>query len=149
MWLNQNFLLAKELDFKTAFTLSFMSLRNCEEMTMDVDGTGEIKIQTIDMDLAGDLVQSISSFLNVSDLEVSASSSKYLDGLPLLLNFVVFTWQTEADFPEEVAQLEMLLRAVDEYQESNERLGADIADQSGVLKTLLIRAEDARMIGDT
>lgn len=42
----------------------------------------------------------------------------------------------------------MLLRGIEEYQESNERLGADISDQSGVIKTLLIRAEDARLIGD-
>jgi hypothetical protein len=42
----------------------------------------------------------------------------------------------------------MLVKAVEEYQESNERLGADISDQSGIIKTLLIRAEDARLIGD-
>lgn len=72
MWVNQNFLLSKELDFKTAFTICFISLRNSEEMSMEVDGTGEIIIRTPDMDLAGDLVQSVSAFLNVSDLEVKS-----------------------------------------------------------------------------
>jgi len=56
--------------------------------------------------------------------------------------------QTECEFPDEISQLEMLIRAVEEYQESMERLGADISDQSGVIKTLLIRAEDARLICD-
>ena len=56
--------------------------------------------------------------------------------------------QAEADFPDEVAQLDMLIRAIDDYQEANDRLGGDIADQSGVIKSLLIRAEDARLIGN-
>jgi hypothetical protein len=42
----------------------------------------------------------------------------------------------------------MLIRSVEEYQESMERLGADMSDQSGIIKTLLIRAEDARLICD-
>lgn len=56
--------------------------------------------------------------------------------------------QTEAEYPEEISQLETLVKAVEEYQESNEKLGADISDESGIIKTLLIRAEDARLIGD-
>ncbi|CAG7724141.1 unnamed protein product [Allacma fusca] len=125
MWLNQNFLLANEIECKGAFELAFISLRNSQELYFAVESNGTTTVKTHDMDLAGDIVQSLCHFLNTADLEA------------------------EADFPEEIAQLDMLIRAVDDYQESNDRLGADIADQSGVIKSLLIRAEDARLIGMT
>ncbi|OXA51473.1 Bardet-Biedl syndrome 2 protein [Folsomia candida] len=107
MWINQNFLLAEEIDFKTGFSVSFISLRNHQELSFEVETSGTTIIRTNDMDLAGDI--------------------------------------TEAEYPDEITHL---VRAVEEYQESNDRLGADISDQSGVIKTLLIRAEDARLIGD-
>ena len=61
---------------------------------------------------------------------------------------IVSSEQTEANYPDEISQLETLIKAVEEYQESNDQLAADISDQSGVVKTFLIRAEDARLIGD-
>jgi hypothetical protein len=86
MWLNQNFLLAKELDFKTAFTASFISLRNSQETSIEAGSNGGLRITTPDMDLAGDLVQSICHFLNVSDLEVRNTN---YDEVPRVQSFRV------------------------------------------------------------
>lgn len=70
MWLNQNFLLADEVDFKTAFSISFISLRNNQDLHLETEINGTTTVRTIDMDLAGDIVQSLSQFLHVEDLEV-------------------------------------------------------------------------------
>jgi len=70
MWLNQNFLLSEEVDYKTGFSLGFVSLRNHQELLIQVENSGEMTIRTYDVDLAGDIVQSICQFLHIEDLEV-------------------------------------------------------------------------------
>lgn len=70
MWLNQNFLLADEVEHKTAFSSCFTSLRNNRQLLVNVGSNGNIVVKTTDMDLAGDVVQSICQFLNISDLDV-------------------------------------------------------------------------------
>lgn len=72
MWLNQNFLLAEEIEYRTGFTISFVSLRNNQDLMLIIGSNGNIIVKTADMDLAGDVVQSICQFLNISDLEVNA-----------------------------------------------------------------------------
>lgn len=70
MWLNQNFLLAEELEHKLAFNIAFVSLRNNRDLILNVSSNGNIVVRTTDMDLAGDVVQSICQFLSISDLDV-------------------------------------------------------------------------------
>ena len=152
MWLNQNFLLANEVQLQGAFKLEFICLRSHQDLVIDVASNGTTTIKTVDMDLAGDVVQSLCNFLNISDMEVEYYTTKNIYcfaqyASALKCKTTIFL-QAEADFPEDIAQLDMLIRSVDEYQESNDRLGADIADQSGVVKSMLIRAEDARLIGN-
>lgn len=57
-------------------------------------------------------------------------------------------WQVEADFPSEVDQLSAVLQRVEEYHATRQRLSAEMADHSGVIRTLVVRAEDARLMGD-
>ena len=54
----------------------------------------------------------------------------------------------EADFPKEFEELETFLERVDEYQATRRRLTAEMADHSGVIRTLVVRAEDARLMSD-
>lgn len=56
--------------------------------------------------------------------------------------------QVEADFPSEVDQLSAVLQRVEEYHATRQRLSAEMADHSGVIRTLVVRAEDARLMGD-
>lgn len=76
------------------------------------------------MDVAADIVQTLCLFLNVEDLQVTA------------------------DFPDEMNKLRKILEKVDEYHAAGQKLTAEMADHSNVIKNLVIRAEDARLLGD-
>eukprot|EP00731_Ephydatia_muelleri_P025424 Em0017g507a len=83
-----------------------------------------VTLQTDDMDLAGDIIQSMASFLHIEDL------------------------QSSADFPKQMEDLRGILAKVGGYQSARQRLSAEMADNSGIIKNLIIRAEDARMMND-
>ena len=53
-----------------------------------------------------------------------------------------------ADFPTEAQKIETLLRKADELQAVRDRLSTDMADNAGIIRTLVIRAEDARILKD-
>ena len=92
MWLNQNFLLTEELEAKNSLELDFLILRNNGLLSLVMDGSGSITIKTDDMDLAGDIVQSLGTYLGMEDLA------------------------TTAHFPAEISSLERLLSGAEELQ---------------------------------
>lgn len=51
-----------------------------------------------------------------------------------------------ADFPRHLEDLRSVLRQVDELQKVRQQLTAEMADNSGVIGNLVVRAEDARMM---
>ena len=53
-----------------------------------------------------------------------------------------------ADFPKHMEELHSVLSQVDEYHKVRQRLTAEMADNSGVIRNLVVRAEDARMMTD-
>ena len=55
---------------------------------------------------------------------------------------------TTCDFPNEINKLEGLLSKAEELQSVRQRLSAEMADHSGMIKTLVIRAEDSRLMMD-
>ncbi|XP_048172291.1 Bardet-Biedl syndrome 2 protein isoform X2 [Corvus hawaiiensis] len=83
-----------------------------------------ISINTDDIDLAGDIIQSMASFLAIEDLQV------------------------EADFPAYFEELRKVLVKVDEHHAVNQRLTADMAEHSNLIRSMLVQAEDARLLGD-
>ncbi|OXB74090.1 UNVERIFIED_CONTAM: hypothetical protein H355_003153 [Colinus virginianus] len=125
MWLNQNFLLPEDAEFQSApFQVCFTSLRNAGQLLIKIKPGGEISISTDDIDLAGDIIQSMASFLAIEDLQV------------------------EADFPAYFEELRKVLVKVDEHHSVNQRLTADMADHSNLIRITLVQAEDARLLGD-
>ena len=92
MWLNQNFLLTEELEGKNSLELNFLILRNNGLLSLVMDGSGSITVKTDDMDLAGDIVQSLGIYLGMEDLA------------------------TTAHFPAEISSLEKLLSGAEELQ---------------------------------
>lgn len=62
------------------------------------------------MDLAGDLVQSLGSYLGIEDLATTCS------------------------FPRQQERVEELLTTAEDLQATRQRLGADMADHSGVIR---------------
>ncbi|KAM9607566.1 BBSome complex member BBS2 isoform 1-T1 [Trichechus inunguis] len=125
IWLNQNFLLPEDTNIQNApFQVCFTSLRNGGQLYIKIKPSGEITVNTDDIDLAGDIIQSMASFFAIEDLQV------------------------EADFPAYFEELRKVLIKVDEYHSVHQKLSADMADNSNLIRSLLVRAEDARLMRD-
>ncbi|XP_019361333.1 PREDICTED: Bardet-Biedl syndrome 2 protein isoform X2 [Gavialis gangeticus] len=125
MWLNQSFLLPEDAEFQSApFQVCFTFLRDAGQLCIKMKPCGEISVSTDDIDLAGDVIQSMASFLAIEDLQV------------------------EADFPAYFEQLRKVLIKVDEHHTVHQKLTADMADHSNLIRSMLVRAEDARLMGD-
>lgn len=75
IWINQNFLLEDDIELETEDTkelhISFTCLRDKSRLDMDFGADGQVKICTPDIRLAGDLIQSLAIYLNLTDLQVS------------------------------------------------------------------------------
>uniref|UniRef100_A0A673M4Y7 Bardet-Biedl syndrome 2 protein homolog n=1 Tax=Sinocyclocheilus rhinocerous TaxID=307959 RepID=A0A673M4Y7_9TELE len=121
MWLNQNFLLPEGIDSPD---ITFTALRGGGLLKINMQPSGEITLRTDDIDLAGDLVQSLASFLAIEDL------------------------QAEADFPIYFKELRATLTEVDEFHSVHQKLTAAMADHSNYIRNMLVQAEDARLMGD-
>ena len=126
MWLNSNFLLVEEFEITDKLNVSFISLRDGRALMIEMNGqTNEVKIRTDNMELAGDIIQSlIAEYLNIEDLP------------------------SNAEFPQEIEQLKKLIARVEELQNVRQTLAAEIADNSTTIRALVVRAEDARLIGE-
>uniref|UniRef100_UPI00398EC15B BBSome complex member BBS2 isoform X2 n=1 Tax=Pristiophorus japonicus TaxID=55135 RepID=UPI00398EC15B len=125
MWMNQNFLVPEDIEcLSMPLEVCFMSLRNGGQLSIKMNTNGEITIRTEDIDLAGEIIQSLASFLAIEDLQV------------------------EADFPAYFAELRQILVQVDGYHSVHQKLTAEMADHSNLVRSLLVRAEDARLMGD-
>ena len=86
--------------------------------------TDKLIIQTQDMDLAAELVQSLLKFLDIREMNAIA------------------------DFPGQIQDLQDVLTNVNEIQGSRIQLSADLAERSTLAKSLLLRAEDARLLDE-
>eukprot|EP00607_Mallomonas_marina_P009864 CAMPEP_0182420674 /NCGR_PEP_ID=MMETSP1167-20130531/5644_1 /TAXON_ID=2988 /ORGANISM="Mallomonas Sp, Strain CCMP3275" /LENGTH=760 /DNA_ID=CAMNT_0024596939 /DNA_START=242 /DNA_END=2524 /DNA_ORIENTATION=+ len=87
-------------------------------------GRLNVQIRCDSMDVAGDLIQDIARFMNITELE------------------------STANFPNEAAQFELILSKVEDFNAARVRLTADMAEDSQRVKALVVRAEDARLMGD-
>ena len=124
LWLNNRFLLPEELHpSSTYLQVSFVSLRDCEPLNIEMHN-GQITIHSDNMDLVGDIIQCMAADFKIEDLQVTA------------------------DFPDEMTKLRDILGKVDEYHASRQKLTAEMADHSNLIRSLIIRAEDARLMGD-
>ncbi|XP_067905808.1 Bardet-Biedl syndrome 2 protein homolog isoform X2 [Heterodontus francisci] len=125
MWMNQNFLVPEDIECPSVpLDVCFTSLRDGGQLCIKMNMNGEVTIRTEDIDLAGELIQSMASFLAIEDLQV------------------------EADFPAYFEELRQILVQVDDYHSVHQKLTAEMADHSNLVRSLLVRAEDARLMGD-
>lgn len=124
LWLNQSFLINYEITgSKYKLDLAFLSLRGDNTLVLRMHG-GTLTIRSDSMTLCGDIIQSICSYMNITELD------------------------TTSEFPKEMQRFEETLERVKEYNSIRLQLSTEIADQSNLIKNLVISAEDARMIGD-
>lgn len=106
------------------FEATFLSLRDGKPLVIETKNNGEILVRVDDMEVAGDIVQDICATLLIEDME------------------------SVAHFPEEMKKFEESLTNVSEYNVTRSRLTAEMADNSNLIKTLVIKAEDARLLGE-
>lgn len=128
MFVNQNFLLPadidpqpSELDTFDFLKLSLVCLRDSSPLIITFYNDSNILIQTDNIELAGNLVQAIAQFMNVSNLDAAAS------------------------FPATVVTIRELFDKLQGLQESASVLRTDTAQKINLAKMLIIRAEDARI----
>ncbi len=87
-------------------------------------GDGTVTLNCDNMDVCGDIIQALVEYLNLEDLP------------------------SVCDFPEDFAKMEQLLASADELQNVRQRLSAEMADHSGMIRSLIVRAEDSRLMLD-
>merc|ERR1712110_345580 len=56
--------------------------------------------------------------------------------------------ESQANFPEEMEKFKSVLMKVDEYNAVRLKLTAEMADSSNLVKALIVKAEDYRMLSD-
>ncbi|XP_022128465.2 Bardet-Biedl syndrome 2 protein isoform X1 [Pieris rapae] len=123
IWINQNFLLEQEIEIGNEeakdINLNFMSLRDQSNLHMTFNVDGQVKLSTNDMRLAGDLIQSLATFLNLSNL------------------------QSCAHFPVAEEKLWAEMFNATEHGETRSRLAAESAEKAQMITALLPAAIDA------
>jgi Bardet-Biedl syndrome 2 protein len=132
-WLQRSFIAIEEqmqnprgADPKLVLDVSFISLRTgeplCISMTSEQGGT--VTIRTDDIEVAGEMVQDLCAFLQVNEME------------------------STANFPEEMEKFQSVIKKVDEYNAVRLKLTAEMADSANLVKALIVKAEDYRMLSD-
>ncbi|CAM9748712.1 unnamed protein product, partial [Laminaria digitata] len=87
-------------------------------------GSVEVRLRCNSMDLVGEVVQDLGRFLKITELESTAY------------------------FPGEMEGLKRVMEGVIDYNSLRQQLTADMADSSQRVKAYVVRAEDARLLGD-
>ncbi|KAL1508789.1 hypothetical protein AB1Y20_004884 [Prymnesium parvum] len=105
---------------------AFVSLRDGRPLLIQAtsEGEGTLHVKTEDMELAGEVLQDVCAALQLTEVE------------------------SVADFPQEMAQFKSILQKVDEFNSTRLKLTAEMADSSHQAKTLVVKAEDARILND-
>lgn len=108
-----------------ALEASFVSLRDGKPLCFAMKPDGNLTVWCNDIDVVSEVVQDLTSYLGVTELE------------------------SLADFPYEMEHFRSVLLKVDEYNAIRLRLTAEMADSTNLVKMLVIRAEDARILADS
>ncbi|KAA3672700.1 Bardet-Biedl syndrome 2 protein [Paragonimus westermani] len=82
-----------------------------------------VSIQTEEIELASEMVQSIAKFFNVPHLA------------------------STCEFPREFDKFEQLVHLTEAHQVTRQQMTADVAEKIDLIGTLLVRAEDQRLMG--
>ncbi|XP_033217005.1 Bardet-Biedl syndrome 2 protein homolog isoform X2 [Belonocnema kinseyi] len=130
LWLNQCLAISEELEIamkgKNAgrLDLCLRGLRDNKIHFLCVNASGKLTLLTKDPTFAGDIVQSLASYLGILELS------------------------SEANFPSEEKRMVDTLERVKELKGSEIKLEAEAAGITNILKALIIRLEDSRILHD-
>jgi len=129
MWLNEAFGTKYENGTMTQFDLFFRSVYDGGFLKFaftegNSESKGHVKINCEDMGTVGSLVQSLSDHFELKDLK------------------------STAHFPKEMKSFRNTIEMVEDCDRTRLRLQADIADSVNLVKALVIKAEDARLLNN-
>ncbi|KAJ9455476.1 Bardet-Biedl syndrome 2 protein-like protein [Diplonema papillatum] len=125
MWAEQSFNFTDHNQSNVIFCARFFSLRTGELLLIDVDPEkGGLVIKGNNMEVVGDIIQDLCQTLQIKELEATA------------------------DFPAELDDFAKVLMKVDGYNAVRIQLTMEMADSSQLVKALVIRAEDARILSE-
>merc|ERR1719215_531270 len=113
-------------DRNVILDVNFLSLRSHQPLciTLTNEQGGMLSIKTDDIEVAGEIVHDLCTFLQVTELE------------------------SRAHFPDEMEKFKQVLMRVDEYNAVRLKLTAEMADSANLVKALIVKAEDYRMLSD-
>ena len=128
VWLSEQLTGASYLKNETEkINVNLVSLRTGLDLQINVSdnrsGDNRVEICCDDMAIVGDLIQDLASSMEIHHLE------------------------STAEFPVEMHTLKGVLDNVDNFKQLRQKLTAEMADNSHLVKTLVIRAEDSRILG--
>uniref|UniRef100_H2YY40 Bardet-Biedl syndrome 2 protein homolog n=1 Tax=Ciona savignyi TaxID=51511 RepID=H2YY40_CIOSA len=147
IWMTENFILRHEIPCEESIDAHFIALRG-GDLVFKMDSSGQVQIHTDNIDLAGDLIQSLASFLRLDHLQVTAHFPLHLDKLNSIMSTVGFEQITDLWVLEgRCCQLHFPAQ-VNGLQSVTQKLAAEMTDHSNLIRSLVIRAEDARLQGD-
>lgn len=117
---------SRNSDRSVVLDVNFTSLRSNEPLlvSMTNEQGGKVTIRTDDIEVAGEMVHDLCTFCQVTELE------------------------STAHFPSEMEKFKHVLMRVDEYNAVRLKLTAEMADSANLVKALIVKAEDYRMLSD-
>uniref|UniRef100_A0A182QU76 Uncharacterized protein n=1 Tax=Anopheles farauti TaxID=69004 RepID=A0A182QU76_9DIPT len=104
----------------TELKLNLISLRTAKSVGLHFSYDGKTRFYTEDIGLAGDLVQSLVQFLNIDNMNSTAS------------------------FPVVYGEVRDLFQKLQGLQDTEKQINSEIVEHINQIKSHLIRAEDAR-----
>ncbi|KAG5341289.1 BBS2 protein, partial [Acromyrmex charruanus] len=128
IWLNQSIIMGEELEVAESgpnagcIEVWLRGMRDNKIHCFKSNASGKVIIQTDDATLAGDIIQSLTMYLGVRELT------------------------SEATFPAEEKRILDALERVKGLKEVDARLQAEAAGGATLLKSIVIRLEDARIL---
>jgi len=113
-------------DKPTTFAARFVSLRDGAQVMIETTAAngGELHVRSDSMEIAGEIIADLGQYLGLTELA------------------------TTCDFPEEFAKFQDVITKVDEYNAVRMKLTGEMADSAQLVKALVIKAEDARILDD-
>ncbi|KAF7256368.1 hypothetical protein EG68_06037 [Paragonimus skrjabini miyazakii] len=92
-------------------------------VVINMNVKGEVSLQTEEIELASEMVQSIAKFFNIPHLA------------------------STCEFPREFDNFEQLVHLTEAHQATRQQMTSDMAEKMDQIGTLLVRAEDQRLMG--
>ena len=124
-WLRSRFLFQGLNVEASGLDIAFSSLRDKSVLGFQYFADrGLLHIKALSIDLVGDLIQDMAEFLGLSQVS------------------------SQAEFPQLMDAFSSTLAEVKAFHSTRQKLSTDMAETSNLAKTLVVKAEDARVLGD-